>query len=227
MIGGFSPESTLDYYRLIIETYRKESKDWRNPEIVIYSMDINTLFKMIENEQWDELVKWLGDGIEVLHKAGADFGFISANTPHVVFDRINKISSIPLISIVEVTSRYVKELGLSKVGLLGTKFVMKNDFFQKVFDEEGISIVVPNDKEQAYIHNKLVSEIQLGNFFDETRGELINIVKRMVDDDSIEGLILGCTELPLILTKDEFGIPFINTTKIHVESIIKYYLDEK
>ena len=222
MIGGFSPESTLEYYRLLIETYNKEVSNRKNPEIIIYSMDINILFSMIENKQWDELVKWLADGIEVLSKAGADFGFISANTPHVVFDRINELSNIPLISIIEETSKYVKNLGLSKVGLIGTKFAMQNNFFQNVFDENDITIIIPNEKEQEYIHHKLITEIQLGKFLDETRKELIDIVKRMIDENSIEGIILGCTELPLILTKDELGIPFFNTTMIHVESIIKY-----
>jgi len=226
MIGGFSPESTLDYYRLLIETYRKEAKDGRNPEIIIYSMDINILFSLIEKKQWTELVNWLVDGIEVLHKAGADFGFISANTPHVAFERVNEVSSIPLISIIEETSHYIKALGLKKVGLLGTKFVMQNNFFEKVLNKDDITILVPDEKEQEYIHYKLITEIQSGKFLNETRKALIAIVKRMINENSIEGVILGCTELPLILTKDEFGIPFLNTSKIHVESIIKYCLNE-
>jgi aspartate racemase len=227
MIGGFSPESTLDYYRLLIETHNKQATSKKNPEIIIYSMDINILFSFINNKQWNELVGWLSDGIEVLSKAGADFGFISANTPHVVFDKINELSNIPLISIVEETCNYSKNLGLRKLGLFGTKSTMQNDFFSKVFNEKDMDIIVPNEKEQDYIHNKLITEIQLGNFLDETRVKLIGIAKRMIDENSIDGLILGCTELPLILTKDELGIPFLNTTKIHVESIIKYYLDEK
>ena len=221
MIGGFGPESTLDYYRLIIEKYREKVEDGSNPKIIINSMDITVLLNMVDNKQWDELVDWLVEGIQELYRAGAEFGFISANTPHIVFERIKELSPIPLISIVEETCKEAKNLEIKKIGLIGTKFTMQSDFFAKVFDESKITIIVPKEEEQAYIHHKLMTEIELGQFRDETRDGLLGIVKRMLDEDSIEGLILGCTELPLILTKDAFGIPFLNTTKIHVESIIK------
>jgi len=227
MIGGFGPESTLDYYRLLIETYREKVSDACNPEIVIFSMDVNKLIHMIANEQWDVTVEWLVDGLRVLHKAGADFGFISANTPHIVFNRVKKLSPIPLLSIVEETCKSIEKLDVKKVGLLGTLFTMQSDFYQNVFNNNDIQIVVPNGEEQQYIHNKLMTEIELGRFLDETREGLLDIVKRMITENSIEGLILGCTELPLILTKDEFGIPFFNTSKIHVDSVIQYYIKQK
>lgn len=225
MIGGFGPESTLDYYHLIIETYMKETKGESYPEIIIYSMDINKLMKLVDNKEWDTLVEWLVNGIEVLHKGGADFAFISANTPHIVFDRVNELSSIPLISIIESTSEYIKYQGIKRVGLLGTKFTMESDFFQEVCKKNGIQIFVPNEKERNYIHEKLMTEIELGDFFEATKAGLLNIIKRMIVDNSVDGIILGCTELPLILTKSQFGIPFFNTTKIHVDSIVKYYLN--
>ncbi len=225
MIGGLGPESTLDYYRLLIDEYRSKSNEESNPEIIIYSMDINKLLKLVENEEWDKFVNFLVDGIKVLEKGGADFGFISANTPHIVFDRIKELSTIPLISIVEKTGEYIKREGIKMVGLLGTKFTMESDFYKKVFDREGIEIFYPNDEEVKYIQHKLMTEIELGNFLDETKEGLLNIIKRMIKDNSIEGVILGCTELPLILTKSEFGIPFFNTSKIHVESIIENYIN--
>jgi len=225
MIGGLGPESTLDYYKLLIETYRNKVGYENNPEIIIYSMDINILFKLITNKQWDGVVEWLVNGIKVLQKGGADFGFISANTPHIVFDRVNQLSPIPLISIVDKTCEHIKKIGIKKVGLLGTSFTMQSDFYQKNCNREGIEVVIPNEKEQDYIQHKLMTEIELGKFLDETREGLVDIIKRMINDNSIEGVILGCTELPLILTKSELKIPFFNTTKIHVESIINYYLN--
>lgn len=225
MIGGFGPESTLDYYRLLIETYRIKSKDESNPEIIIYSMDINILMKLAANKEWDNLVEWLVNGIEVLQKGGADFGFISANTPHIVFDRVKELTPIPLISIVDKTCEHIKKIGVKKVGLLGTKFTMQSDFYKRACNREDIELFVPNEKEQDYIQHKLMTEIELGKFLDETKEGLINIIKRMIIDNSIEGVILGCTELPLILSKSEEGIPFFNTTQIHVESIIKNYLN--
>jgi len=225
MIGGFGPESTLDYYRLLIETYRNKVSNESYPEIIIYSMDINILMDLVANKQWDELVNWLVNGIEVLHKGGAEFGFISANTPHIVFEKVQELSPIPLISIIEKTCDHVQEIGIKKVGLLGTRFTMQSDFYKKACEKNNIELFVPSEKEQDYIHEKLMTEIELGNFLDETREGLIDIIKRMINDNSIQGVILGCTELPLILTKNELGIPFFNTTEIHVESIIKYLIE--
>jgi len=225
MIGGFGPEATLDYYKLLIEIYRKEIKDGSIPEIIIYSMDLSILLNLVAKKQWDILVKWLVNGLEILHQAGADFGFISANTPHIVFDKVNELSPIPLLSIVEETCKYTERLTLRRVGLLGTKFTMQSSFYKKVCDKYKVVVFVPNEKEQEYIHSKLMTEIEFGIFLEETREGLLNIIKRMIDEDLIEGVILGCTELSLILTKSKFGIPFLNTTKIHVESIINYYLE--
>ena len=145
--------------------------------------------------------------------------------PHIVFDRVNELSPIPLLSIVEETCKHIDRLALRRVGLLGTKFTMQSDFYQKVCDKYNIEVFVPHEKEREYIHRKLITEIEFGIFLDETREGLLNIIKKMIEEDLVEGIILGCTELPLILTKSKFGIPFLNTTKIHVESIVNYYLE--
>lgn len=226
MIGGFGPESTLDYYRLMIDQYRLLQGEGSLPDIFIYSMDMYTLLNMVGQQRWDDLVEWLLKGINTLSRAGADFGIISANTPHIVFDRLKNLSPIPLKSIVQETNKKAKEMGLQKVGLLGTSFTMRSRFYQDVFADDNISIVVPKEQEQEYIQHKLMTEIELGKFYEETRKGLLAIVKRMVEEDSIQGLILGCTELPLILTRDEFGIPFLNTVKIHVESVVRYCLTD-
>ena len=182
------------------------------------------MLNLVEQKRWDDLVEYLYKGIVSLYKAGADFGIISANTPHIVFDKLEGLSPLPLISIVEETCKKVKAMGLQKVGLLGTSFTMQSSFFQDVFARDNISVVVPEEQEQEYIQDKLMTEIELGEFHELTRKGLLKIIKRMIDEEVIQGLILGCTELPLILTKDEFGITFFNTTKIHVESAIKYSL---
>lgn len=221
MIGGFGPESTLDYYRMLVETYREKIDKNSYPEIIIYSLDINKLLDMVERQQWDDLVKWLVDAIRKLKMAGADFAFISANTPHIVFDQINKSSPLPLISIVEETCNKTKTLKIKKVALLGTLFTMKSHFYQDVFNKQNIEIVVPNEDEKLFIHQKLMTEIELGVFEDETRTDLLKIIKRMVDNDGVQGVILGCTELPLILTEEAFDIPFINPTRAHIDRILK------
>jgi len=220
MIGGVGPESTVDYYQRIIKLYRLKVKDNSYPNIIINSIDMTAMLKMLADMDWDSLVGMLTDAINSLYKAGADFGFISSNTPHIVFEQVQKASPIPLISIVETTRRNTENLGLKKVGLMGTLFTMQSNFYQTEFDRSGISLEVPTGQEQQYIHQKLMAEIEQGIFLDSTREELLKIVKRMIVQDSIDGVVLGCTELPLILTKDEFGIPFLNTTKIHVDSIL-------
>jgi aspartate racemase len=221
MIGGLGPESTVDYYQRIIKSYREQTNDNHYPCTLINSIDMTAMLKMIADKDWNNLVNMLTNAIHALSKAGADFAFISSNTPHIVFEQVQKASPIPLISIVEATRRYAQSRSLKKIGLLGTLFTMENSFYQTEFDKSNISLVVPTKQEQMLIHQKLMTEIELGIFLDSTRKELLEIVKRMITEDSIEGVILGCTELPLILTKDEFGIPFLNTTEIHVESILE------
>lgn len=221
IIGGLGPESTVDYYKSIIEAFRTEGS-LAAPEIIIYSLNIEEVLALVAKQEWSSLIYLLVAKIKALHRAGADFAVITANTPHIVFDEVQAKSPIPLLSIVTATRDKTRELGLKKVGLLGTKFTMQTNFFSPQFSEEGISVVVPSTTDQDYIHDKLMTEIELGLFTEETRKGLLAIIERMITVDGIDGIILGCTELPLILEKSEFGIPFLNTTAIHVESIVAY-----
>ena len=183
---------------------------------------MNILMKFVGTKNWSELSKWLLETIFSLHHAGAEFAAIASNTAHIVFDEIKTKSPIPLLSIVEATCNKAQEMGLKNVGLMGTKFTMEAEFFKTPFISKGISVVVPSEKEQQLIHHKLFSEIELGIFKDSTREELLSIAKRMMDDEGIDSLILGCTELPLILTESKYRIPFLNTSAIHCESIITH-----
>ncbi|HYS43484.1 MAG TPA: amino acid racemase [Geobacteraceae bacterium] len=226
IIGGIGPESTLDYYRGIIDAFRERVGGMNYPDIIIYSADLTELLQILEAKALDKLTEWLLARIEALCRAGADFAVIGSNTPHVVFDEVARRSPLPLLSIVEETCRKAETLGVRKPGLMGTRFTMEADFFQKLFHERGMSIVVPSAEEQQFIHEKLFSEIELGIIKESTREGLLAIVQKMIEREAIDSLILGCTELPLILDRDEFGIPFLNTTAIHVESIVRYCLGE-
>lgn len=222
ILGGLGPESTSDYYREIISAFNTKYTELAYPEIIIYSVNINELMQFVKVSAWGKLTEWLLGKIQCIHNAGAEFAVIASNTPHIVFDELQALSPIPLLSIVEQTSKKAQKMGLKNLGLLGTKLTMESDFYMKPFIQKGMSVVVPTENEQKLIHHRLFSEIELGIFKDSTRNELLDIAKRMVDQDKIDSLILGCTELPLILTKNEFGIPFLNTTAIHCESIIEY-----
>ena len=226
IIGGLGPESTLDYYKGIITRFQDDHPDKAYPEVVVYSADLNTFISLMEQQEWQKITDYLAERISALARAGADFAAIASNTPHVVFDEVSANSPIPLLSIVEETCKKAIHMGLTKIGLLGTKFTMEADFYKRPFVERGMEIVVPDETDRALIHERLFSEIELGIIKDTTRAELLGIVKKMVDINSIDSVILGCTELPLILTRDEFGIPFLNTSAIHVESIVAYSLQD-
>lgn len=222
IIGGIGPESTVDYYKGIIRAFQGQYADLAYPEIIIFSANLNQLLEIVENKEWNKLTEWLVDRVRALYNGGAEFAVIGSNTPHIVFDEVKSKSPIPLLSIVEATCKRAESLGLKKPGLMGTKFTMGSDFYQKPFYDVGMSVVVPEEGDQKFIHEKLFSEIELGIIKDSTRNGLLAIVKRMVDKEAIDSLILGCTELPLILDKDEYGIPFLNTTAIHTDSIVEY-----
>lgn len=223
IIGGLGPEATIDYYRTIINECREQTRG-DVPEMVIYSLNLRD-FPDISDE--NAVAEWLLGGLRALHRAGADFALISANTPHIVFERLRPLSPLPLLSIVEETGMAVSKLGIKTVGLFGTKITMSSDFYQRVFDVYGIRIVVPAIQEQDYINHKISSELMFNNILEATRNGLLEITERMIHDHGIQALILGCTELPLILTHDELGIPFLNTTRIHALSAIRYCLTGK
>src|SRR5256885_8458224 len=209
MIGGVGPESTIDYYKNIIALYRERQRDGSYPQFVINSIDLKKGIDFMNANNLAGMANYLLEEIMKLPRAGVDFGIIAANTPHIVFDDIASKSPIPLISIVETTCAASKVRSLKKLALFGTKFTMQSDFYQKVFKREGIDLVVPESKDQDYIHEKYFSELVPGNFLPETRAGLLAVVDRMkakIDPPSpgygaagIDGVILAGTEPPLIL----------------------------
>jgi aspartate racemase len=221
LIGGLGPESTIDYYKLIIAAYRERRRDGSYPSLIINSVDLNKVRDLITENRLPEVTEYLAAEVGRLAAAGADFGALSANTPHVVFEDLSRLSPIPLISIVEVTCAAAKGRGMKRVGLFGTRFTMQGRFYRDVFDRAGITLVTPRAEEQDYIHDKYMNELVNGIFLPETRESLLAVVERMSGRDDIEGLILGGTELPLILRAEKHGeVPFLDTTKLHVEEIV-------
>ena len=221
IIGGLGPESTVDYYQRIIALYRERTGDRHYPEFVIVSVDLRMGLDFMDANDLSGMANYLVEGIDKLARAGADFGIISANTPHIVFDDVAPRSPIPLISIVEATCAAARAQNLKRLALFGTRYTMQADFYQKVFARENIELVVPEPDDQDYIHDKYMDELVLGKFLPETRTGLLTIVDRMKATRDIDGVILAGTELPLILRDpDHNGIPFLDTTKIHCEAAV-------
>lgn len=219
IIGGLGPESTVDYYQRIVATYREQTHGGY-PAIIINSIDLNKARDLVTANALTKLTGYLLAEVQRLARAGADFGLLAANTPHIVFDDLRRQSPIPLLSIVEATCEAAKTMGLKRLGLLGTRFTMQGRFFHDVFAEAGMTLVVPTEEEQAYIHEKYLGELVNGIFLPETRERLLQIVKRMEERDGIKSVILGGTELPLILRDAPGDIAFLDTTKIHVNAVI-------
>src|ERR1043166_1690004 len=221
MIGGLGPESTLDYYQRIIALYRERTGDRHNPEFVIVSVDLRKGLDFMDANDLSGMADYLVEGIGKLARAGADFGIISANTPHIVFDEVAPKSPIPIISIVEATRAAARAANLNRLALFGTRYTMQADFYPNVFKREGIELLAPDPDDQDYLHEKYFSELVPGKFLPETRAGLLAIVDRLKATSDIDGVILAGTELPLILRAPAHkGIPFLDTTGIHVEAAV-------
>ncbi len=223
IIGGIAPPSTIDYYQKLIAGFQAKARTRQYPSILINSIDMTRMLELVSNKEFDGLVEYLSGEIHKLERGGADFAVLASNTPHIVFERLQKKSSIPLISIVDVTVKYAKICGFKKLGLFGTKSTMQSGFYQSGFSKENIDIVTPPMESQDYIHDKYMNEFVKGIFLEETKKKLIEIVYTMIEHNGIEGLVLGGTELPFILEEKDFkNFALLNTTEIHVESILEY-----
>lgn len=225
LIGGIGPESTIEYYRSIIGSYREQKPDGGYPAILINSVNLTQLLEWMNVNELGRVTEYLIGEVEKLAKAGADFGAFAANTPHIVFDEVSRQSRIPLISIVEATCERVQALGFKKVALFGTRFTMQGRFYPDVFSRAGIKLIVPEPEEQTYIHDKYIGELLNNIFLPETRQALLALAGELKARHGIEGLILGGTELPLILRDDEHNaVRLLDTTRIHCDRIVRELL---
>lgn len=223
IIGGIAPPSTIDYYQKLIVKFQTKARTRHYPSILINSIDMTKMLELVSNKEYDGLVDYLSDEIRKLERGGADFAVLSSNTPHIVFEHLCKKCNIHLISIVDAMVAYAKIRGFRKLGLFGTKFTMQSGFYQSGFSKENINIVTPPIESQDYIHDKYMNEFVKGIFLAETKKKLIDITNEMIKSNGIEGLVLGGTELPFILEEKDFrNFMLLNTTEIHVESILEY-----
>ena len=220
IVGGLGPESTIDYYRRILEVWERHEPG-SSPSIVIDSLDVQRALDLVARDR-AALIEYLLGSLRRLAGAGVDFAAMTANTPHIVFDDLAARSPVPLVSIVEVCAGEAKARGLTRVALLGTRFTMEAPFYPDVCARYGVAIVVPGAAERAWIHERYVGELLKGEFRDDTRDEFAALVRRLRQDAGVEGVVLGGTELPLLLPSPVIeDIPALDTTALHVAAIVE------
>jgi aspartate racemase len=228
IVGGIGPESTIDYYRLFISIYRERRPDGGYPPVVINSIDLARTLKLVSSNDLAGLAAYMLEEVRRLARAGATHGLLSSNTPHIVFDELRRASPIPLISIVETASRAAAERKLKRVGLFGTRFTMQGGFYQKVFAREAIEVVIPEPGDQEFIHDTYLNELVNGVVVAATRERYIAIARRMKSEQGIEALILGGTELPLLLRDAiDIGMMLLDTARLHVEAAVSELLSDE
>lgn len=221
IVGGLGPESTIEYYRTIIQLYRERQRDGSYPGFILNNVDLKKGLDFMAANNLAGMADYLVEEIGKLARAGASFGLIAANTPHIVFDDVAPRSPIPLISIVEATCAVVKGRKMRRIALFGTRYTMQGAFYPKVFSRDGIELVTLDSEDQNYVHDKYMTELVNGVFLPETRTGLLEIADRLRQRQQIEGLVLAGTELPLLLNDESHnGLPILNTTKIHVEAAV-------
>lgn len=224
LVGGLGPESTIDYYRRILAEYARRLPG-RAPSVIVDSLNVQRALSLVAEDR-RALVGDLAASIERLAAAGATFCAITANTPHIVFDELAAASPVPLISIVDVAMQEVRRRQLSAVALLGTRFTMEAPFYPAVASGLGIRVVTPEPDERAWVHDRYVNQLLAGQFLPDTRDAFMALIRRLRDVAGVEGVILGGTELPLLLLDDAVdGLPLLDTTALHVSAIVDRLLE--
>ncbi|MEX2285093.1 MAG: amino acid racemase [Gemmatimonadota bacterium] len=220
LVGGLGPESTIDYYRRIIQLWREDSPK-SAPSIMIDSLDVDLGIRLVQTDR-PGLAAYLLESIDRLARAGADFVAMAANTPHVVFDDLVARSTVPLLSIVEVCADEASRRELQIVGLLGTRFTMEAPLYPLVFARRSIEVAVPEEADRSWLHERYINELLRGDFREETRNGVLEIVRKLRDRIKVEGIVLGGTELPLLLKTETIeGLPTLDTTELHVRAIVQ------
>jgi aspartate racemase len=226
ILGGMSPESTIEYYQYLTHTYTKRFGDYGYPEIIIYSVSFQPYVDWPNNERWDLVAQGLSEAARRLEAAGADFIIIATNTMHLVFDEVQASVNVPMLSLLEAVAEAILARGMKTVGLLGTKFTMEKTFYQDALARQGITVLTPEAEGREYVNRVIYNELVAGQILDESRRGFVAIIKKLVERRA-EGVILGCTEIPLLVSEADVGIPLFDTTIIHAEAALNYALAEQ
>ncbi len=226
LIGGTGPESTIEYYKGIVYGVQRKSGRRYFPNLTIESLSVFDVLGFCEKKDYEGLVAYLLDGVRSLAAAGAQYAALTGITPHIVFDELSSASPIPLVSMVDVAADHAVSLGYRKVCLLGTLPTMKGTFFQDSFARRGVEVVTPYAGEKHYIGSKIESELELGQVVPKTRQAFAEIAERVIRDEKVDAVVLGCTELPLIFDGVALPVPCIDVMQVHIETLVDLVLGD-
>jgi aspartate racemase len=221
ILGGMSPESTVAYYEYITRTYTERYGDYGYPEIIIYSVSFQPYVDWPNQDRWDLVAQGLVQAAQKLEAAGADLILIATNTMHLVFDQVQASVQTPVLSLLDAVAEAILARGLETVGLLGTRFTMEKAFYQDALARRGITVLVPDAADREYVNAVIYDELVAGQIRDESRAGFAAIVQRLAERGA-EGVILGCTEIPLLIGEADVGLPLFDTTAIHAEAALQY-----
>ncbi|MBW1732355.1 MAG: aspartate/glutamate racemase family protein [Deltaproteobacteria bacterium] len=225
LIGGMSWESTLEYYRIINEEVRNRLGGQHSAELLLYSLDFHPIEELQRQGKWDEMTQILIDAAKRLEKAGADFVLICTNTMHKMAPEVQDSIKVPLLHIADATAEQIKASGFSKVGLLGTKYTMEQDFLKgHLSSKHGLEVVISDDASRDIVHNVIYDELCLGTIKEESKKKFLKIIQDLAANGA-QGIILGCTEIPLLVHAEDTSLPLFNTTAIHAKKAVDMALE--
>lgn len=225
ILGGLTPESTATYYEYITRTYTERFGDFGYPEIIIYSVTFQKYVDWGNSGQWNEIANDMIEAARSLERAGADFGIIATNTMHMVFDEVQAAVKIPFLHLIDATAEAIKARNFSTVGLLGTRFTMREPFYRDRLAANDITAIVPDMPAQEEVDRVIYEELARGRIVETSRKRFVEIINTL-QDRGTEGVILGCTEIPLLISEKDCSLPLFDTTAIHAEKALQYSIAE-
>ena len=223
ILGGMSPESTVEYYQYITRTYVERYGDYAYPEVLIYSVSFQSYVDWPEQERWDLVAQGLSEAAQRLQRAGADVIVIATNTMHLVVDQVQAAVTVPVLSLLDVVADAILARGMRTVGLLGTRFTMEKGFYQDALARRGIAVLVPDAEGRAYVNQVIYDELVAGQVRDASRAGFVALIEELAGWGA-EGVILGCTEIPLLVGEADVDLPLFDTTALHAEAALEYAL---
>ena len=221
ILGGMSPESTVEYYQYITRTYTQRFGDYGYPEIIIYSVSFQPYVDWPNEERWDRVAQGLSQAAQSLEAAGADFILIATNTMHLVLDQVQASVHIPILSLLDVVAEAIQVQGIQTVGLLGTRFTMDKHLYHDALARRGITVLIPDADDREVVNRVIYDELVAGKLRAESRAAYVGIIKKLARRGA-QGIILGCTEIPLLVSEADAGLPLFDTTVLHAEAALNY-----